>query len=300
MYLPKIKTKVENARLKLPDGTFKNGNVIRTFLGEVYEGDKITKDSKRLRDLDLMETLSYSEQVSIFKTEIPKPSEKEMKKGTFKRYFIQDKRNQNINEVSKITFTNFKDNLYTDKIAIDWQLNSPAKDVFFKGVKYEGSETKNKKITLKASEKMKGLYEYITDYSEFIPTSNIAEEKFENKVNPIPSFDLPSPSSGTVLSKVKREPPVIENNKIRENLYAYPGQFINVDTGTEYVGLYHEHPKLGAMVGAVHTSTKHSKLERIVNKSDNQKSNIIPESTPTTTSTPNTSTTTSGGGYGGY
>ena len=53
------------------------------------------------------------------------------------------------------------------------------------------------------------------------------------------------------------------------------------------------------MVGAVHTSTKHSKLERIVNKSDNQKSNIIPEPTPTTTSTPNTSTTTSGGGYGG-
>lgn len=263
MFLPKIKTAIRTGNIELPDGSTKAGTFIETFLGKfLFNNNKTTIDENAVEvvNLDLGEITSQLNTESTFKTTLPQPNEKDQKKGSFKRYFIQDKRNKNINEVSKDKFSKFDNDIFTEKIAIDWILTPPAKDVYFNGKKFEGSESKNKNTILIASQKLRGLNDYITDYAEFIESSDIPLDKFKN-IESIPtSFNLPSPSSTTFVSKVNREPGVDSVVEIREDLFAQPGQFINADTGAEYIGPYHEHPELGAMVGAKHIQEKHSKL----------------------------------------
>lgn len=325
MFLPKIKTAIRTGNIELPDGNTKAGTFIETFLGKfLFNDNKTTVDENAVEvvNLDLGEITSQLNIESTFKTTLPQPSEKDLKKGSFKRYFIQDKRNKNINEVSKDKFSKFDNDIFTEKIAIDWILTPPAKDVYFNGKKFEGSESKNKNTILIASQKLRGLNDYITDYAEFIKSSEIPLDKFKN-IQGIPTgFDLPSPSSTTFVNRVKKEAEVTALTEIEENLFAQPGQFINSDTGIEYVGPYHQHPEFGAMVGAKHIQEKHSKLIpiRVVEEQD-----TVQQTTPQESSTDyssntitgeNVSTTTiisspapqqssspssgGGGGYGGY
>ena len=300
MYLPKIKIKKTSRRVNRPDGGSSISSVIETFDGRLFLGEEFSPDAQELSNSDQLETLSFSARDSIFKTQIQMPSEKDYKQGIFKRYFMQDKRTKNINEISKDTYRSMGPTIYLELLEVEWDLKPPAKDVYFKGKKYEGAESRNKKTIAKASKDIIGLSQYIRDYSQYVPKTNIKKEKFENPQLLPSSFDLPSPSNATILSKVKREERVIIKNEIQENLYASAGQFRNVDTGQEYVGPYHEHPELGAMVGAVHTSEKHSKLEPILY--------TVEELSPSTETTPEQSTqsnissggSTSGASYGGY
>ena len=82
------------------------------------------------------------------------------------------------------------------------------------------------------------------------------------------------------------------------NLYTGGAEF-KLPNGKFYVGSYHVHPTMGAMVGAVHTSRKHSMLmpanEEIEQKVENLKGRrtkgVIPTSSPSrqrTTATPPT------------
>lgn len=81
------------------------------------------------------------------------------------------------------------------------------------------------------------------------------------------------------------------------NLYTGGAEF-KLPNGKFYVGSYHVHPTMGAMIGAVHTSGKHSMLtpanEEIEQKVENLKGRrtrgVIPTSSParprTTSTTP--------------
>ena len=328
MFLPKIKTAIRTGNIELPDGTTKAGTFIETFLGKfLFNNNKTTVDENavEVKNIDINELKSQLNPESTFKTTLPQPNEKDLKKGSFKRYFVQDKRNKNINEVSKDKFSKFDNDIFTEKISIDWILTPPAKDVYFNGKKFEGSESKNKNTILIASQKLLGLNEYITDYAEFIESSDISLDKFKN-IEGIPTgFDLPSPSSTTFVSKVNREPTVDSIVGIREDLFSQPGQFINADTGVEYIGPYHEHPEFGAMVGAKHIQEKHSRLIpiRVVEEQDTLQQTTTQESTtdyssntvqgenvstptisspaPQQSSSPSSGGSSGGGGgYGGY
>lgn len=266
MYLPKIKIKKPDTKV-INDMIDDNGNpfvgeFFETFKGQFFSGTGPSPNSKPLIFNDSMETNFPTEGESIFKTEFIPPTKKELSNGTFKRYFLQDRRNKNIVEINKSKFDNLEDNTYSKKISIDWNLKAPAKDVYFDGVKFEGSESKNKKIVIEASKTLEGLQDYIKDYAQYIPASNINFNRFNPPPKGINTFDLPSPSSTTVVKKAKTNQDDTPN-LLRENLFANPGEFIIKETGEKYVGPYHEHPEKGPMVGAKHIRAKHASLQRV-------------------------------------
>ena len=199
MYLPKIK-------IKKPDsGKFNSildekgreylGDFFETFKGEVFSGKKPSSKSKKLTPLKETESENIqSSNVPKFKPEFTPPTDKQLTDGTFKRYFLRDKSRKNIVEITKQRFDNYVPKLYTEVVAVDWILTPPAKDVFFNGVKFEGAETKNKKAIEEVSKTFEGLDQYIQNYSEFVPESNISGDKITPPTESNTTFDLPSPS----------------------------------------------------------------------------------------------------------
>lgn len=322
MYLPKIKIKKPSkddiGKLVDNAGNPFKGSFFETYKGQLFSGDRPTKDSIPLENQDKHESEHDDDKESVFKNEYVEPTASQLRDGKFERFFIQDKRTNNIAEVTKQKFENLNDPFYINKISLEWIISPPAKDVYYNGVKYEGAETVNKKTVKNLINEMKGLDQYIEDYAEFIPSSNIDYSRFNPPAKGINTFDLPAPASTSILKKAKTnqdEP----QNLLRENLYANPGEFINMDTGEEYIGPYHEHPENGPMVGAKHIKAKHARLQRVRKLNEpliqtetvsseevQQEVNTVQQSTPSTTpsSSPspstNTGTSTSSGGYGGY
>ena len=60
-----------------------------------------------------------------------------------------------------------------------------------------------------------------------------------------------------------QEEEIEENNVVetKENLYTSGGEYILRETGEDYIGFYHLHPELGAMVGPLHIEEPHSYLD---------------------------------------
>ena len=145
----------------LSDGTTKVANFLETFNGKFFLGTELKSDSEEVIGVDVREDNSVANAEPIFKNEIVEPSTKELNKGTFKRYFLQDLRSKNIVEISQKAFKTTARDLSTKKISVDWILTPPAKDIYYDGIKYEGSETKNKKNIKNISKDFEGLDQYI-------------------------------------------------------------------------------------------------------------------------------------------
>jgi len=198
MWLPKIKIKTpdKDAIGNVVDETGKQflGSFFETYKGELFSGTKPTSDSQPLESLDRLEAEHGDDKTSIFKVEFVPPTEKQLANGTFKRYFLQDKRTKNIVEITKGKFDNLETNLYTQKVSLDWTLTPPAKDVYFNGVRFDGAETKNRQTIQQASQTIEGLQDYIKDYAQFVPKSKIAGDKTTPTPKGNTTFDIPSPS----------------------------------------------------------------------------------------------------------
>lgn len=306
----------------LSDGTTKVTNFLETFNGKFFLGTELKSDSEEVIGVDVREDNSVANAEPIFKNEIVEPSTKELNKGTFKRYFLQDLRSKNIVEISQKAFKTTARDLSVKKISVDWILTPPAKDIYYDGTKYEGSETKNKKNIKNISKDFEGLDQYIQDYAQYIPASNIDFNRFNPPPKGINTFDLPSPSSTTVVKKAKTNQDDTPN-LLRENLFANPGEFIIKDTGEKYVGPYHEHPEKGPMVGAKHIQAKHARLQRVkdINQIDEQQEETVtttvrqqrrnvaqqsntspsPSPSPASSAPPSSGgSSSSSGGYSGY
>ena len=198
MWLPKIKIRKPN-KGEIADVVDAKGNeflgeFFQTFKGEFFSGDKPTSNSQPLQAKDTFESNSPYNNPNNFKPEFTPPTGKELANGSFKRYFLRDKANKNIVEITKQRFQNFRPTLYSEVVAIDWVLTPPAKDVFFNGVKFEGAETKNKRTIEEVSKTFEGLDQYIENYSQFVPESNISGDKTTPPTESNTTFDLPSPS----------------------------------------------------------------------------------------------------------
>ena len=94
--------------------------------------------------------------------------------------------------------------------------------------------------------------------------------------------------------------------KVQENLYTNGGEF-QTPGGMDYVGLYHNHPTKGPMVGAKHTSIPHSSLIQVTGSIPTPTTPTTPteqiptQTIPTYTPPPTTGGgISSGGGGGGY
>jgi hypothetical protein len=96
------------------------------------------------------------------------PDSKDKEKGVFKRYFVQDTRNNRLIEVSKESYYKFTAKSYIKGVEINWIVKGPKKDELKGKYKFQGAESKNRQTTETYNNILPGLKDYIKDYGEFV------------------------------------------------------------------------------------------------------------------------------------
>ena len=104
---------------------------------------------------------------SAFKKQL---SQDEVNKGLAKRYFVQDNRTNKISETSEEAFNQAKTDLPNFKLAeVDWNIRTPAEDVVINGVKFQGSESRNKEAIKNLESQLPGISNFVTDFKYLVP-----------------------------------------------------------------------------------------------------------------------------------
>lgn len=100
---------------------------------------------------------------------LAKPTKSQRDSGVLQRYFLQDKNNNKITEVSKEAYLQAQKELVnTNFTQADWIIKGPAEDKMFGKYPYEGAESKNKKTIQALEPQMKGISTFITDYKYLV------------------------------------------------------------------------------------------------------------------------------------
>lgn len=158
----------EGGEWMLEDGTEYIGDYHKYITGEVYtkstfvknvskqlvpyinlsdEDNKVKFEYDNLRD-DEVESFVFA---NYTKTQ---PTQKDYDKGYYSRYFVKRHFDQIITEVSKDTFNSVQDEHYL-RLELAWKLRDNAADVNLLQVR-------------NAEKDIKGISNYITDYTEFV------------------------------------------------------------------------------------------------------------------------------------
>ena len=169
MYLPKSKyiTKYSTGdEFIKPDGTYYVGPYVETYKGNFYEGKEFNSNSKKLKDVRALDEFTFN--IPSFSNNAIKPTEKDYKNGKFVRYFVQDKRNTEIIEVTKSNFIGLKKQSHTRAVSLNWILSQPLEDLNKGPYIYFGAKTQNKETVEKAEKQIKGLSQFIFNYGQFV------------------------------------------------------------------------------------------------------------------------------------
>jgi hypothetical protein len=254
------------------------------------------------------------------------PSFKQRKLGTMRRSFYKNTSTGKIKEITTDTAKRL-DRLgkpYDKVITVTWYIKGPAKDQVINGYFLEGIETKNQKTIQRIKQIIPGVEKLILGANEYVEdTLPLTRANIQPPIN---TFDIPSPSKTSFVSTNLNKNRSTNNtldSKVKENLYAQPGQFLIEGTMKEYVGPYHLHPSKGPMVGAKHINEPHSRLVPrskatsrygLENRGKSTPTTLAPttqqrpaqpintgttSTTPAPTSTPSSSPSYSGGSGGG-
>jgi hypothetical protein len=151
------------------------GFYVEDSLGKYYSGKEPSKDSVRLDKVELkvpsglkagLKAAAIAMATGLAKKAI---SKLEKQNGKTKRYFVQDKATNKISETDKDTYNQAKVDLPNQNFAeVDWILQGPAEDMMFGEYKFEGAATKNQKAIQAIELQIKGISNFITDYSYLV------------------------------------------------------------------------------------------------------------------------------------
>lgn len=99
---------------------------------------------------------------SAFKKQL---SQDEIDKGIAKRYFVQDNRDKKISETSEELFEQGKEGIpdFT-YIEVPWNISNPIEDITVNGIKFQGSESRNKQTIQNLEKDIPGISKFVTDY----------------------------------------------------------------------------------------------------------------------------------------
>lgn len=170
MYLPKSKysepkyTRGNDFVVEATNGDYV-GWYFSTYKNEYYTGKVPSKTSSKLVELDGGDQAPVQEK---FVSNIIVPSSNDYAQGFFTRYFIQDKRNQAVIEVTKERYTTLKNLPHISTETVIWNLTTPVENINKGPYIYFGSESKNKDAVVEAEKTIKNLNQYIKSYSEFV------------------------------------------------------------------------------------------------------------------------------------
>ena len=190
------------------------GSYIETYRKQYFAGETPEQNGVELEKLE-RSTLANSQGNALFALGLSllsllqsafkkQLSQDEINKGIAKRYFVQDNRDKKISETSEDLFEQGKKDLpnfaYTE---VSWYITNPVEDIVINGIKFQGSESRNKETIQKLESTIPGISKFVTDYryltvtppsttgeqiaaqTQVIKDPNTAREEF-NKA----SFDL--------------------------------------------------------------------------------------------------------------
>ena len=125
---------------------------------------------------------------SAFKKKL---SQDEVDKGIANRYLVQDNRTNKISETSQELFEQGKKEISDFKyVEVPWSIGYPSEDIEINGIKFQGSESRNKEAIQKLEEELPGVSKFITDYKYLAsappPTLTVEQEKLQKQVIPDP------------------------------------------------------------------------------------------------------------------
>ena len=103
--------------------------------------------------------------VGFFK---PKVRKGDREKGFTKRFFVQDRRTNKIQETDQETFVQAKGIPNMNFATINWIIKGPAEDKNFNGYPFEGAASKNKKTIQELESQIPGISSFVTDYSYLV------------------------------------------------------------------------------------------------------------------------------------
>ncbi len=106
----------------------------------------------------------------------PKLKKGDKEKGSTKRFFAQDKKNNKIQEIDQETYFQANGLPNINLAQVNWIIKGPAEDKTFNGYPFEGAASKNKKTIQALEPQMPGISTFITDYS-FLVEDPIANQQ---------------------------------------------------------------------------------------------------------------------------
>lgn len=187
MWLPAFKYIKKFAKLgqfQLPDGTGYQGAYTVGPDGVARTGDIPSVSSKVLKSIDIPLEEGPNDNLGQYTSEKIVPTPEDYEKGFMLRYFIKKDTSDKIVEVSKTNYGKYQAKGFIKTCILKWILTKPTKDIFNSGYLYKGSITRNKENTKIASNEVKGLDKFITEYDKFIEVeSDVEGYKFEELTN---------------------------------------------------------------------------------------------------------------------
>jgi|TARA_R100000479_G_C6386298_1_gene203132 uncharacterized membrane protein YgcG len=242
---------------------FDTGDFSKAIFLSVTNDDKVEEEFSNFIDENGNFTPSQtSTNKRISPVKLP-PNFKDKEKGFMKRAFHKNTSTGKVKEITLNTVNKIRRvaKPYDKFMVVTWFIKGPAKDQIVNGYFLEGIESKNQKTIERIKKELPGAEKLILGANEYvIDTLPLTRNNVQPPIN---TFDLPSPSKTSLLSSNTNNNRTSNNtldDKVQENLYANPGEFLLEGTMKEYVGPYHLHPTKGPMVGAKHVQEPHSRL----------------------------------------
>ena len=171
------------------DGVEYVGLYHRYITNEIYTGEtwnaKISQKLVPYKNITATSTIYNSlKQLNInFKepyTVVVSPTADDMKRGSFNRYFVKKNNDARIIEIDKTQFDMYPDKIdpvIYDAIYIDWAISGELTDTYINNVFNRGVITKNRLTTIAAEQRLPGMINVLTNYSEFYLNTDIATPK---------------------------------------------------------------------------------------------------------------------------
>lgn len=166
----------------LPNGGSYEGPYHQNELGQFMTGDSPSPDSQVLIENPEELTDDQIQELEFFSSIENLPTPEDYKTGFMNRYFLKNTITGKIIEVDENFYNqdSRSKELYIQKLIIKWVISKPVKDVFNQGYVFEGAATRNQKAVMKANLEMKGIINYIVNYSQFADIeSDVEGYKFE-------------------------------------------------------------------------------------------------------------------------
>lgn len=199
MWVPKMKFLAglfaRLGQFRLPNGSFYEGPMHKDELGRFKTGEFPSEDSVEIIEDPDEITDEQIQELEFFSSIENLPTPEDYKTGFMNRYFLKNTISNKIIEVDKNFYTQDRRSkeLYIQKLIIKWVISKPVKDIFNQGYVFEGAATRNQKAVMKANLEMKGIANYIVNYSQFADIeSDVEGYKFE---------ELPAPEQYRIIKQ---------------------------------------------------------------------------------------------------